>query len=181
MLLLAIVLQLRQIGCLLMPVNHGLPIQPAHGLGSEVRRQLPHPRRYSMQPSRRVRIAAVAAAVFGALTVVTGALALFGGAQAQAAVGNAVPFVLWFNFLAGFAYVAAAIGIWRGLRWGAWTAVALAVLTAVVALVFGVHVMGGAAYEMRTVGALSLRVVFWVAISAIAMRSLPATPQARAV
>jgi len=88
---------------------------------------------------------------------------------------------LWFNFLAGFAYVAAAIGIWRGLRWGAWTAVALAVLTAVVALVFGVHVMGGAAYEMRTVGALSLRVVFWVAISAIAMRSLPATPQARAV
>jgi hypothetical protein len=133
-----------------------------------------------MQASRLIRIAAVAAAIFGVLTVITGTLALFGGAQAQAAVGNAVPFVLWFNFLAGFAYVAAAIGIWRGLRWGAWTAVALAALTAAVALVFGVHVMGGAAYEMRTVGALSLRLVFWVLVSAIVMRSLPATPLVRA-
>jgi hypothetical protein len=133
-----------------------------------------------MQASRLIRTAAVAAAAFGVLTVLTGTLALFGGAQAQAAVGNAVPFVLWFNFLAGFAYVAAAIGIWRGLRWGAWTAVALAVLTAVVALAFGVHVMGGAAYEMRTVGALSLRLVFWVVVAAMVMRALPAAPQARA-
>ncbi|MBP6852384.1 MAG: hypothetical protein KA164_12330, partial [Rhodoferax sp.] len=61
-----------------------------------------------------------------------------------------------------------------------WTAVALAALTAAVALVFGVHVMGGAAYEMRTVGALSLRLVFWVLVSAIVMRSLPATPLVRA-
>jgi hypothetical protein len=133
-----------------------------------------------MQASRLVRIAAVAAAVFGVLTVITGALALFGGGQAQAAVGNAVPFVLWFNFLAGFAYVAVAFGIWRGRRWGAWTALALAASTAMVAIAFGVHVMGGAAYEMRTVGALSLRLVFWVVLAAVVMRSTPAAPQARA-
>jgi hypothetical protein len=133
-----------------------------------------------MQPSRLIRIAAAAAAVFDALTVITGTLALFGGGQAQAALGKAVPLVWWFNFLAGFARVAAAIGIWRGLRWGAWAAVALAVLTAVVALVFGVHVMGGAAYEMCKVGALSLRPAFWVVLSAIVMRPLPAILQGRA-
>ena len=48
-------------------------------------------------------IAAIVAIVFGVLTVVSGGRALFAGAEARAAVGNAVPFVLWFNFLAGFA------------------------------------------------------------------------------
>ena len=133
-----------------------------------------------MQPSRLIRMAAAAAAAFGALTVVSGALALFGGAQAQAAVGNAVPFVLWFNFLAGFAYVAAGVGIWRGLRWGAWTAVALAALTGIVAVFFSAHVLGGAAYELRTVGALALRLVFWVVLSVMVLRSLSGTPPARA-
>jgi hypothetical protein len=39
------------------------------------------------------------------------------------AAGVAILFVVWFNFVAGFAYVAAGIGLWRhrpwtrGLRW----------------------------------------------------------------
>ena len=49
--------------------------------------------------------AAIAAGVFGVLTLYSGGMALFGGELARAAVGNAVPFVLWFNFLAGFAYI----------------------------------------------------------------------------
>lgn len=48
-------------------------------------------------------VAAGIAVVFGALTVFSGGQALFGGAAAQEALVNAVPFVPWFNFLSGFA------------------------------------------------------------------------------
>ena len=50
---------------------------------------------------RALKIAAWVAIIFGALTVFSGGRALFGGAEAEAAVGNAVGYVLWFNFLAG--------------------------------------------------------------------------------
>ena len=40
-----------------------------------------------------------ASPLFGVLTIVSGGVALFGGSDARAAVGDAVPFVLWFNFL----------------------------------------------------------------------------------
>lgn len=111
-----------------------------------------------------IKILAIVAIVFGALTVVSGGRALFGGAQAQAEVGNAVAFVLWFNFLAGFAYVLAGAGLWRDQRWAASAAGLLAVATGLVAIAFGLYVMSGGAYEMRTVGAMALRIVFWVAV-----------------
>jgi len=60
--------------------------------------------------SRTLTITAAVATVFGLLTIVSGGRALFGGVD----MGAAVPFVLWFNFLAGFAYVLAGIGLWRG-------------------------------------------------------------------
>ena len=63
------------------------------------------------------RAVAAVAIVFGVATVFAGGTALFGGEAARAAAGNAVPFVLWFNFLAGFAYVAAGAGLWRGQAW----------------------------------------------------------------
>ena len=46
-------------------------------------------------------IAGVAAIAFGLLTLISGGSALFGLVD----MGAVVPFVLWFNFLAGFAYV----------------------------------------------------------------------------
>ena len=53
----------------------------------------------------------IAAIVFGLATVVTGGAALF----TRLDMGHVVAFVLWFNFLAGFAYVAAGILIYRGV------------------------------------------------------------------
>lgn len=55
-----------------------------------------------------LRPTAVLATLFGALTVLSGGRALFGGSD----MGDVVAFVLWFNFLAGFAYVIAGIGLW---------------------------------------------------------------------
>lgn len=110
-----------------------------------------------------IRIAALLAGVFGVLTIKEGSAVLFGGTQA----GAYVPFVLWFNFLAGFMYVAAAFGLWLRKRWATWLAVLLAGATAIVFAAFGIHVASGGAYEMRTVWAMTLRTGVWTAIAAM--------------
>ena len=124
-----------------------------------------------MTSSRLMKALAAVGMVFGALTVFSGWQGLFGDASTRTALGDTVGFVLWFNFLAGFAYVAAGLGLWRGERWGLWLATALVLGTALVAVAFGVHVLGGGAFEMRTVGALALRLGFWALVAAAGWRS----------
>jgi hypothetical protein len=108
----------------------------------------------------------VIAVLFGAATVASGGNVLFG--RGAAAAGDYVPFVVWFNFLAGFLYIAAGIGLWRWRWWAARLALALAVLTALVFVAFGVHIIAGGAFEGRTVAALTLRSMLWSAIAALA-------------
>lgn len=112
------------------------------------------------------------AVAFGLLTIKEGGTVLFGGAAARAAAGNYVPLVLWFNFVAGFAYVIAGAGLWMQQRWAVWLAVVIVVETALTFADFGVHVYFGGAYEPRTVIAMSLRTLVWAVISAIAWRQL---------
>jgi hypothetical protein len=118
---------------------------------------------------------------FGLLTIKEGSTILFGDEVARIAAGNYVPFVLWFNFLAGFAYVVAGAGLWMMQRWAVWLAVAVAAATAFTFAAFGVHVYSGGAFEPRTVLAMSLRTLVWVTIAAIAWRGLmrvkPARPE----
>ena len=85
-------------------------------------------------------------------------------------VGAVVPFVLWFNFLAGFAYVAAGLGLWRGRRWAAALALAIFAATLLVLLAFALHVASGRPYEARTVGAMLLRSLVWGVIALVARR-----------
>ena len=125
-----------------------------------------------MTPQRILKVLAGIAIVFGALTVFSGGRAIFGGVIERASVGNAVDFVLWFNFLAGFFYIFSGAALWRRSRLGLWLALLLAVSTAIVTCAFGIHVAGGGAYEMRTVSALALRLSFWVVLSAFAWRQL---------
>jgi uncharacterized membrane protein (UPF0136 family) len=121
-----------------------------------------------MTSHRTLRFWAAAAMLFGVLTVFSGGRALFGDAAARASLGKVVDFVLWFNFLAGFVYVLAGWLLWQGQRWGRHLAMGLAASTALVAAAFGVHVLGGGGFEMRTVGALALRLGFWVAVAVLA-------------
>ena len=116
-----------------------------------------------------IRAAALVAVVFGVATIGAGGSVLFGnGAQAA---GNVVGFVLWFNFLAGFVYVAAGAGLWLRRRWSAQLAFAIAAATVLVFAALGIHVADGGAFEMRTVWAMTLRSVVWISI---AMLALPA-------
>jgi hypothetical protein len=110
-------------------------------------------------------VAAGLAVVFGALTILSGGRALFGDAAAQAAVGYAVPFVLWFNFLSGFAYVLAGIGIAMRKPWAGRLAIVLALAILAVFALFGLHVLRGGAHEIRTVGAMTLRTAVWIGIA----------------
>ena len=109
---------------------------------------------------------------FGLLTIKEGGMTLAGDAAAVEAAGNYVPFVLWFNFLAGFAYVIAGAGLWMQQRRALWLAVVIAVATALVFAAFGAHVLSGGLYEKRTVIAMSLRTGIWITIAAIAWRRL---------
>ncbi|AOW12523.1 hypothetical protein LPB72_15840 [Hydrogenophaga crassostreae] len=113
---------------------------------------------------------AAVAVVFGALTLFSGGQALFGDAEARAAVGQAVGFVLWFNFLAGFVYLLAGLGLWLRQPWARSLAWALVIGTSLVAAAFGLHAWNGGGFEARTVGALVLRLGFWVAVVALTGR-----------
>jgi len=116
-------------------------------------------------------IAGPAALAFGALTVFSGGRVLFGPEAARVAAGNYVPFVLWFNFLAGFAYIAAGVGLALWRRWAIWLALGIALATLLVFAAFGLHVAAGGAFERRTVLAMTLRSVFWAAIALLALRA----------
>ena len=109
---------------------------------------------------------------FGLLTIKEGGTILFGGEAARATAGNYVPFVLWFNFVAGFAYVVAGAGLWMQQRWAVWLAVAITAATAFTFAAFGMHIYSGGAYEQRTVVAMCLRTLVWLVIAAIAWRRL---------
>jgi hypothetical protein len=87
-----------------------------------------------------LRIAAVIAVLFGIATVASGGSVLFG--EGAEGAGNYVPFIVWFNFVAGLFYIAP----------------------------LGLHISSGGPYETRTLVAMTLRLGVWLAIAALAMR-----------
>lgn len=103
-----------------------------------------------------------AAVLFGVATLVEGGGVLFGGPAARAAAGDVVSFVLLFNFGAGFAYVVAGVSTLFERAWATWIARVLAIATLLVFAAFGAHVLSGAAFELRTVVAMTLRSGFWI-------------------
>jgi hypothetical protein len=114
---------------------------------------------------RSIRILAVLAILFGLLTLKEGATVLFGGPGARLAAGDFVPFVLWFNFIAGFAYVGAGVGLWWRQPWAARLAIGIAVATLLVFAAFIIHIRSDGPWEPRTLVAMSLRSAIWVVIA----------------
>lgn len=117
---------------------------------------------------------------FGLLTIKEGGAVLFGSDAARMSAGNYVPFVLWFNFVTGFAYVVAGAGLWLQRRWAVWLAIAIAAATLCTFALLGGHVLLGGAYELRTVIAMSARTLVWTAIAAIGWRLTSTNTSAKA-
>ena len=101
---------------------------------------------------------------------------LFGGAEARAAAGNIVPFVLAFNFGAGLLYVLGGLATLLRRPWAVWVARVLALSTVAVFVALGVHVLSGSAHEIRTLFAMTLRSGFWI-VQALLLSRLPAGGQ----
>lgn len=128
----------------------------------------------TVKRSRWIGAMAIIAAIFGLLTIISGGRTLF-DAEAQRQAGNYVAFVLWFNFVAGFAYVTAGVGLWLQQRWSVWFSFAIAVATLFMFAAFGLQIWRGGSYEMRTVAAMGLRALTWLAIFAAAYAKLANT------
>ncbi|MCW9012737.1 MAG: hypothetical protein OQL06_03065 [Gammaproteobacteria bacterium] len=112
------------------------------------------------------------AGIFGLLTIKSGGSVLFFDGEARQAAGHFVPFVLWFNFSAGFVYVIAGIALWLMRPWSAWLSLFLAAATLIIFAAFGLHILNGGEYETRTVMAMTLRSGVWIAIAAFAWQRL---------
>lgn len=110
------------------------------------------------------------AIIFGVATLKSGGQVLFGEEAARQAAGAYVPFVLWFNFIAGFFYIVTGLGLWLQRSWAVWLALGLAAATALVFAAFGVYILNDGAYEVRTVGAMVLRTFVWVVIGLVAWK-----------
>ena len=119
-----------------------------------------------------LRVAALAGGLFGLMTIRQGGAVLFGDDAARAAAGNFVPFVLWFNFLAGFAYVTAGIGLWIRRIGAVYLAFGISLATLIVFAGFGWYALTGGAYETRTVAAMTLRSTVWLVIALTGWRIL---------
>ena len=129
-----------------------------------------------MNTNRTLNWMAIAAIVFGAVTVLAGGRALFGSLESRADLGNAVPFVLWFNFFVGLVYILAGAGLLRRRRWAVYASLFVAISAILVFAAFGVHVVDGGAFEIRTIGALTIRALFWIAVTMVSMRAMKRTP-----
>lgn len=113
---------------------------------------------------RSMQIAALVAMIFGALTILAGGTTIMGALD----MGAVVPFVLWFNTVAGFFYVAIGVGLWAGRVWAFPLALGVLAATVVVFAAFGIHVARGGAFEMRTVAAMTLRSVVLAGVALVA-------------
>ena len=111
------------------------------------------------------RMIGACALVFGVMTLVSGGSHAFEVGIGRADGGNYVPFVLYFNFLSGFAYIAAGIGIVLRRRWARVVATAIVAGIVVAGGVLGLHALSGGAFATKTVIALTLRLVIWLAIA----------------
>jgi len=114
------------------------------------------------------RYASVFAIGFGVLTLVAGGSVALGLTEARAAAGQVVEFVVWFNFLAGGAYVLAGYGMWHGRFWAYRLSGFIALSTAAVLCLFLWHVWSGGAHEGRTTAALAFRTAIWIVLTRIA-------------
>lgn len=117
-------------------------------------------------------VIAVIAVIFGLLTIKSGGAVLFIDGVDRQAAGNYVPFVLWFNFLAGFVYIVTGVGLWMQKPWAVKLSVLIVIATVIIYALFGLHILSGGLYEKRTIIAMSLRSFVWLVIAILAYRKI---------
>ena len=113
-------------------------------------------------------IITVIAVMFGLITIKSGGSVLFIDGSARQAAGYYVPFVVWFNFLAGFVYIATGAGLWLQKQWAVRLSVLIVIATFIVYAILGLYILGGGLYEIRTIFAMGFRTIIWAFIAIFA-------------
>ena len=117
-----------------------------------------------------LRLFGIFVALFGLVTIKAGGSVLFIAGEARQAAGAYLPFVVWFNFIAGFGYILGGIGLYQRKIWSVWVAALIAAGTLVTFAFFLIHLFSGGAYETRTVAAMTFRSIVWVVAAITAWR-----------
>lgn len=121
-------------------------------------------------PPLWIKIVAVITTLFGLATIKEGGTVLF-TEEGRIAAGHFVPFVLWFNFIAGFAYVVASIALFKLKSCAKRLSAVIAITTSITFIFFGIHILNGGEYEMRTIAAMTIRSTLWISITVALFRS----------
>ncbi len=124
-----------------------------------------NPAQQTDKPTVMLRIIAILAVVFGIMTLVSGGNVIFGPEIAREQAGDYVPIIVTLIFASGFLYIVAGAGIWMGRDWAYKASLLITLATVFIALIFVGHIISGGDFEMRTVGALTLRTAIWLGIS----------------
>jgi len=96
----------------------------------------------------------------------------FGPEKYSLTASNYVPFVIWFNFVAGFFYIFAGVCLFLQSKRGTRLSMLITLITLIVFATFGIYILNGGAFKMRTVLAMSLRSLFWIGITVFAFKKL---------
>ena len=104
------------------------------------------------------------AVLYGIITVKAGGSTLFID-EIRLAAGDYVPFVLGINFLLGFAYITAGIGLFLGKTWAKNVSLSIAGITLITYVALGVHIALGGLFKAKTLKAMAVRSLVWVGIS----------------
>lgn len=112
-------------------------------------------------------IIAIIAFIFGVATLYSGGEVIFLDGAGRARAGDYIGFIVWFNFIAGFVYIVASYGIYGNKKWAIYLPLIIFVSTIIVFVALGIHIYLGGAYELRTVGAMTLRSLVWLVFASI--------------
>ena len=118
--------------------------------------------------SRVNRIVALVAALFGVLTVVSGARVLLGADPGYTVFAP----LLWFNTTMGVVYMAVGWLAWRGHRAAMIGAGAVTGLNVFALVVIAAVASTGGALAQTSLAAMAFRVVVWLLLFALLIRSL---------
>ncbi len=103
--------------------------------------------------------------LFGALTVFSGGRHLLNWNELQSAGKNFHLWILVFNFIAGFFYIAAGISLLKEKDWSRFLVYSITSATAVFYTAFIFLVLNGSSYEKQTLYAMGFRTLFWLSAS----------------
>ncbi len=123
-----------------------------------------------------INFVVIIAFVFGGLTLFSGGSVLFIDGQARADAGHYVLFILWFNFIAGFFYIAASMGIFIWQKWGVTLSWLIFIATVIAFIGLIGHIFASGEFETRTILAMVLRSSVWLTIALIVARAWKKTP-----